>query len=57
VRLKLLAINWLILIFFYKFDDKDRFLGVDSQAWDGLKETAGNSSQIRHHVGAVSILC
>ncbi|XP_059461143.1 uncharacterized protein LOC132190235 [Corylus avellana] len=29
-----------------------RFLGVDKQAWHGLKETAGNSSQIRHHVGA-----
>ncbi|GAV72452.1 DUF726 domain-containing protein [Cephalotus follicularis] len=29
-----------------------RFLGVDSEAWDGLKETAGSSSQVRHHVGA-----
>ncbi|XP_038715199.1 transmembrane and coiled-coil domain-containing protein 4-like isoform X2 [Tripterygium wilfordii] len=29
-----------------------RFLGVEDQAWDGLKETAGNSSQVRHHVGA-----
>ncbi|XP_061350894.1 uncharacterized protein LOC133295968 [Gastrolobium bilobum] len=29
-----------------------RFLGVDDQAWHGLKETAGSSSQFRHHLGA-----
>ncbi|KAL5778132.1 hypothetical protein ACOSP7_011058 [Xanthoceras sorbifolium] len=29
-----------------------RFLGVDEQAWHGLKETAGISSQVRHHVGS-----
>ncbi|XP_065620622.1 uncharacterized protein LOC112035795 isoform X2 [Quercus suber] len=29
-----------------------RFLEVDDQAWQGLKETAGTSSQVRHHVGA-----
>ncbi|EEF52664.1 conserved hypothetical protein [Ricinus communis] len=29
-----------------------RLLGVDDQAWDGLKETAGSSSQVRHHIGA-----
>ncbi|KAK1556036.1 hypothetical protein Q3G72_034898 [Acer saccharum] len=29
-----------------------RFLGVDEQAWHGLKETAGMSSQVRHHVGS-----
>lgn len=29
-----------------------RFLGVDDQSWKGLKETAGSSSQVRHHVGA-----
>lgn len=29
-----------------------RFMNVDDKAWDGLKETAGSSSQIRHHVGA-----
>ncbi|KAI9200824.1 hypothetical protein LWI28_013800 [Acer negundo] len=29
-----------------------RFLGVDEQAWHGLKETAGTSSQVRHHVGS-----
>ncbi|XP_065882125.1 uncharacterized protein [Euphorbia lathyris] len=29
-----------------------RLLGVDDQAWDGLKETAGSSSQVRHHVGS-----
>ncbi|XP_071722652.1 uncharacterized protein [Rutidosis leptorrhynchoides] len=29
-----------------------RLLGVDDHAWDGLKETAGSSSQVRHHVGA-----
>lgn len=33
-----------------------RLLGVDDQAWDGLKETAGSSSQVRHHVGAVIFL-
>lgn len=33
-----------------------RFLGVDEQCWQGLQETAGSSSQIRHHVGAVRIL-
>ncbi|XP_030527206.2 transmembrane and coiled-coil domain-containing protein 4-like isoform X1 [Rhodamnia argentea] len=29
-----------------------RFLKVDERSWDGLKETAGSSSQVRHHVGA-----
>ncbi|KAI4321627.1 hypothetical protein MLD38_034989 [Melastoma candidum] len=29
-----------------------RFLGVDEQCWQGLQETAGSSSQIRHHIGA-----
>ncbi|XP_030447049.2 uncharacterized protein LOC115670005 [Syzygium oleosum] len=29
-----------------------RFLKVDEGSWDGLKETAGSSSQVRHHVGA-----
>ncbi|XP_015933925.1 uncharacterized protein LOC107460110 [Arachis duranensis] len=29
-----------------------RFLGVDDQAWCGLKETAGSSPQVRDHVGA-----
>ncbi|KAM3758598.1 hypothetical protein ACB098_01G056700 [Castanea mollissima] len=29
-----------------------RFLEVDDQSWQGLKETAGTSSQVRHHVGA-----
>ncbi|KAM7256760.1 hypothetical protein ACFE04_012501 [Oxalis oulophora] len=29
-----------------------RLLGVNDHAWDGLKETAGSSSQVRHHVGA-----
>ncbi|AES73977.1 putative alpha/Beta hydrolase [Medicago truncatula] len=28
-----------------------RFLEVDEQAWHGLKETAGSSSQFRHHLG------
>ncbi|XP_045804152.1 transmembrane and coiled-coil domain-containing protein 4-like isoform X1 [Trifolium pratense] len=28
-----------------------RFLGVDEQAWHGLKETARSSSQFRHHLG------
>ncbi|XP_004500958.1 uncharacterized protein [Cicer arietinum] len=27
-----------------------RFLGVDEKAWHGLKETAGSSSQSRHHL-------
>ncbi|XVF63757.1 hypothetical protein PTKIN_Ptkin09bG0112300 [Pterospermum kingtungense] len=27
-------------------------MGVDDQAWDGLKETAGLSTQARHHVGS-----
>lgn len=35
----------------------DRFLEVDDQAWQGLKETAGTSSQVRHHVGAVCLFC
>ncbi|WCJ35149.1 hypothetical protein M5689_016416 [Euphorbia peplus] len=29
-----------------------RLLGLDDKAWDGLKETAGSSSQVRHHVGS-----
>ncbi|PRQ27139.1 putative alpha/Beta hydrolase [Rosa chinensis] len=29
-----------------------RFLGVEDKSWKGLKETAGSSSQVRHHVGA-----
>ncbi|KAL9234712.1 hypothetical protein vseg_009550 [Gypsophila vaccaria] len=29
-----------------------KFLGVDDKAWDGLKETAGSSSQISHHVSS-----
>ncbi|XVE94615.1 hypothetical protein REPUB_Repub02eG0024000 [Reevesia pubescens] len=29
-----------------------RLMGVDDQAWDGLKETAGVSTQPRHHVGS-----
>lgn len=29
-----------------------RFMKVEEQTWDGLKETAGSSSQVRHHVGA-----
>ncbi|PON51990.1 Alpha/Beta hydrolase fold containing protein [Parasponia andersonii] len=29
-----------------------RFLGVDNHAWHGLKETAGSSSQVRHHLGS-----
>ncbi|KAK7351736.1 hypothetical protein VNO77_11397 [Canavalia gladiata] len=29
-----------------------RFLGVDEQSWHGLKETAGSSSQFRHHLGS-----
>ncbi|KAK2660646.1 hypothetical protein Ddye_007179 [Dipteronia dyeriana] len=33
-----------------------RFLGVDEQAWHGLKETAGMSSQVRHHVGSLLAL-
>ncbi|CAI0435875.1 unnamed protein product [Linum tenue] len=28
------------------------FLGVELQAWDGLKETAGSSTQLRHHIGS-----
>ncbi|KAK2392607.1 hypothetical protein P8452_29485 [Trifolium repens] len=28
-----------------------RFLGVDEQAWHGLKETASSSSQFRHRLG------
>uniref|UniRef100_A0A7N2KSJ9 Uncharacterized protein n=1 Tax=Quercus lobata TaxID=97700 RepID=A0A7N2KSJ9_QUELO len=28
-----------------------RFLEVNDQAWQGLKEIAGTSSQVRHHVG------
>ncbi|CAN0906481.1 Uncharacterized membrane protein F35D11.3 [Linum grandiflorum] len=28
------------------------FLGVELQAWDGLKETAGSSAQLRHHIGS-----
>ncbi|KAL5557936.1 hypothetical protein UlMin_034147 [Ulmus minor] len=27
-------------------------LGVDKQSWEGLKETAGSSSQVRHHLGS-----
>ncbi|XP_022773601.1 transmembrane and coiled-coil domain-containing protein 4-like [Durio zibethinus] len=35
-----------------------RFMGVDDQAWDGLKETAGVSTQPRHHVGSfLTLLC
>ncbi|CAB4296222.1 unnamed protein product [Prunus armeniaca] len=33
-----------------------RFLGVDEQSWKGIKETAGSSSQVRHHVGALMTL-
>ncbi|KAG6648546.1 transmembrane and coiled-coil domain-containing protein 4-like isoform X2 [Carya illinoinensis] len=33
-----------------------RFLGVDGQAGHGLKDTAGTSSQVRHHVGAFLML-
>lgn len=29
---------------------------MDDQSWKGLKETAGSSSQVRHHVGAVCFL-
>ncbi|EOY14915.1 Transmembrane and coiled-coil domain-containing protein 4 isoform 2 [Theobroma cacao] len=29
-----------------------RLMGVEDQAWDGLKETAGVSTQARHHVGS-----
>ncbi|XVE69792.1 hypothetical protein DITRI_Ditri10aG0019700 [Diplodiscus trichospermus] len=29
-----------------------RLMGVNDQAWDGLKETAGVSTQARHHVGS-----
>ncbi|XP_074263639.1 transmembrane and coiled-coil domain-containing protein STS1-like [Silene latifolia] len=29
-----------------------KFLRVDDKAWDGLKETAGSSSQISHHVAS-----
>ncbi|MED6194465.1 hypothetical protein PIB30_028877 [Stylosanthes scabra] len=29
-----------------------RLLGVDEQAWSGIKETAGSSPQVRGHVGA-----
>ncbi|KAK9743441.1 hypothetical protein RND81_03G239600 [Saponaria officinalis] len=29
-----------------------KFLEVDDKAWDGLKETAGSSSQISHHVSS-----
>lgn len=29
---------------------------MDDQSWKGLKETAGSSSQVRHHVGAVRFL-
>ncbi|XP_057435019.1 uncharacterized protein LOC130727787 isoform X2 [Lotus japonicus] len=29
-----------------------RFLGVDDQSSNGLKETAGSSSQFRHHLGS-----
>ncbi|KAM5565036.1 hypothetical protein ABKV19_019191 [Rosa sericea] len=29
-----------------------RFLGVEDKSWKGLTETAGSSSQVRHHVGA-----
>ncbi|XWS25856.1 hypothetical protein CRYUN_Cryun27aG0103000 [Craigia yunnanensis] len=29
-----------------------RLMGLDDQAWDGLKETAGVSTQARHHVGS-----
>ncbi|GMI78550.1 hypothetical protein like AT4G36210 [Hibiscus trionum] len=29
-----------------------RYMGVEGQAWDGLKETAGVSTQARHHVGS-----
>lgn len=34
----------------------NRFIGVDNQAWHGLKETAGSSSQVRHHLGSVCLL-
>lgn len=54
VRFKFLVIFGLFLS---KFGDKNRFLGVDGQAGHGLKDTAGTSSQVRHHVGAVSPLC
>lgn len=50
MRLKLLVI---LELFLSKIGDKNRFLGVDGQAGHGLKETAGTSSQVRHHVGAV----
>ncbi|KAJ8772778.1 hypothetical protein K2173_027955 [Erythroxylum novogranatense] len=33
-----------------------RLLGVDDKAWDGLKETAGSSTQVRHHAGALLTL-
>ncbi|OWM75013.1 hypothetical protein CDL15_Pgr021364 [Punica granatum] len=29
-----------------------RFLEVDEKTWQGIKETAGSSSQVRHHVGS-----
>lgn len=29
---------------------------MEDQSWKGLKETAGSSSQVRHHVGAVCFL-
>ncbi|CAN1127146.1 hypothetical protein LINPERPRIM_LOCUS29425 [Linum perenne] len=28
------------------------FLGLELQAWDGIKETAGSSAQLRHHIGS-----
>ena len=34
----------------------NRLLGVDDQAWHGLKETAGSSSEVRHQVGAVCLV-
>lgn len=35
----------------------NRILGVDEQAWKGLKETAGSSSQVRNHIGDVRRSC
>ncbi|TYH83318.1 hypothetical protein ES332_D02G124600v1 [Gossypium tomentosum] len=33
-----------------------RFMEVEDQAWEGLKETAGVSTQARHHVGSFMTL-
>lgn len=33
-----------------------RFLGVDDQAWHGLRETITSSSQFKHHLGSRKVM-